>query len=105
MNNPKLFSTLAVVSILFAAQSASATVRKCDSDRCNDDATITKNVRELLDRHAEFGPPNSIDVQSFDHVVYLRGTVDTGLEKRIAETIASEAPDVARVVNSITENN
>ena len=105
MNNSRLFTALAVALILSAANSASATIRKCDSDRCHDDATITKNVQDLLDRHAELGPPNSIDVQSFDHVVYLRGIVDTGLEKRIAESVASQVPDVARVVNSITENN
>jgi osmotically-inducible protein OsmY len=37
--------------------------------------------------------------------VYLQGIVDTGLEKWIAESVASQALDVARVVNSITENN
>jgi osmotically-inducible protein OsmY len=38
-------------------------------------------------------------------VVYLHGMVDTGQEKWRAETVASQAPNVARVVNSIEENN
>ena len=105
MNNPKLVPALAVALILAGIHSASATVKKCASDSCRDDATIAVNVQELLDSHSELGPPNSIGVQSFDHVVYLQGIVDTGLEKSIAESVASQAPDVARVVNSIVENN
>jgi osmotically-inducible protein OsmY len=40
-------------------------------------------------------------VQTFDHVVYLYGVLDTELERQIAEGAALEAPGVARVVNSI----
>jgi osmotically-inducible protein OsmY len=103
MNNRKLVAALAV-ALMLSVNSASATVRKCDSSDCSD-AKIAMNVQQLLDRHAELGPPNSIQVQSRNHVVYLRGIVDTGLEKWIAESVASEAPNVDRVVNSIVENN
>ena len=105
MNNRKLVTALTVALMLSVAHSASATLRKCDSSDCSDDAKIAINVQQLLDRHAELGPPNSIQVQSRSHVVYLRGIVDTGLEKWIAESVASEAPNVDRVVNSIVENN
>ena len=105
MNNTKLVRALVAALILSVAHSAAATVRKCAFDSCRDDAKIAMNVQQLLDSHSELGPPNSIHVQSFDHVVYLQGIVDTGLEKWIAESVASEAPDIARVVNSITENN
>jgi osmotically-inducible protein OsmY len=96
---------LAFALALSGVHSASAKVGKCDSDGCRDDAEITTSVQELLDSHTEFGSPNSIGVQSFDHVVYLQGTVDTSLEKWIAEAAASQAPNVARVVNLIVENN
>ena len=105
MNNLRLASALAVALILSGAQSASATMRKCAFDSCRDDAKIAMNVQQLLDRHSELGPPNSIHVQSFDHVVYLHGIVDTGFESWVAESLASQAPDVTRVVNSIVENN
>jgi len=34
-------------------------------------------------------------------VVYLNGFVSAGLESETAESVAGEAPDVARVVNDI----
>ena len=105
MNNSKLLSVLAFALILAGTHSASATIRKCQSDSCSDDAKIITNVQALLDSHREFGPANSIRVQSFDHVVYLYGLVDTGLDKWIAESVASRAPGVVRVVSSIEERN
>jgi osmotically-inducible protein OsmY len=101
----KLLPALAFATILSGMHSASATVGKCESDSCRDDAEITMNVQELLDSHPEFAAPASIRVQSIDHVLYLRGMVDTGFEKWTAESLASQAPNVARVVNSIVENN
>jgi osmotically-inducible protein OsmY len=101
----KLLSTSVLVVMLTAAHSASATIRKCASDACADDAKIVSSVEALLDSHAEFGPPKTIRVQSFDHVVYLYGLVDTGMERSTAGAVASLAPGVARVVNSIDERN
>jgi osmotically-inducible protein OsmY len=40
-------------------------------------------------------------VQTLDHVVYLSGVVDTDLERQMAESVAREAPGVAKVINSI----
>jgi osmotically-inducible protein OsmY len=105
MNNRKLVTASVVALMLSVAHSASATIRKCDFNDCSDDAKIAMNVQQLLDRRAELGPPNSIQVQARGHVVYLHGIVDTGLEKWIAESVASQAPNVDRVVNSIVENN
>ena len=105
MNNHKFVAALTIALFISGVNSASATIRKCASDSCNDDAKITMTVQQLLDRRAELGPPNSIQVQTRDHVVYLHGIVDTGLEKWIAESVAARAPDVDRVVNSIVENN
>ena len=101
----KLLAASVAVLFLSTANFASASIRKCAFDSCVDDVQIAANVQKLLDNHASLGPPNSIQVQSFDHVVYLHGVVDTAFDKWIAESVASQAPNVARVVNSIEENN
>ena len=46
----------------------------------------------------------NIDVQSFDHDVYLNGLVDTGAESAQAEAIASSVPGVRRVYNGLGVN-
>jgi hypothetical protein len=66
------------------------------------DAKITSNVKAQLDQHSDLGAPNSIQVQTLDHVVYLNGMVSDGLESETAESVAREVPNVARVVNSVS---
>ena len=56
-------------------------------------------MRARLDQHPVLGAPNLIEVQTFDHVVYLNGMVSQGLEGREAESVALEAPGVTHVVN------
>jgi osmotically-inducible protein OsmY len=86
-----------------AALPACAVYRKCGLSGCPGDARITAEVRALLDQHAALGPPNLIRVQTLDRVVYLSGQVSTDLQREIAQSIALEAPGVARVVNSLAE--
>ena len=87
--------------ILTSALSGCATYSKCGIEGCSGDAKITANVQAQFDQHPELGGPNSIHVQTLDHVVYLSGLVSVGMESRTAETIALEVPDVSRVVNSV----
>ncbi len=105
MNNPRSFYALTLAIVLTSVLSGCATFRKCETDRCSDDTKIKANVQALLDSQPQLGPPNAILVQSIDHVVYLYGLVDTSQEKRIAESVASQAPGVIAVVNSIEQNN
>jgi osmotically-inducible protein OsmY len=105
MNNRKYLSVLTCALFITGANTASATIRKCESATCRDDTKITASIQAILDSHSEFGPPNSISAQTSEHVVYLRGMVDTGLEKWTAESVASQVPGVARVVNSLVERN
>ncbi len=74
---------------------------KCGFDGCPGDAEITANVRALFSQHPVLEPPNLLNVQTLDHVVYLYGLVDTDFEREIAESVALQAPGVASVVNSI----
>jgi osmotically-inducible protein OsmY len=46
----------------------------------------------------------NIDVQSFDHDVYLNGLVDTGAESAQAEAIARGVPGVRKVYNGLGLN-
>jgi osmotically-inducible protein OsmY len=87
--------------VLTGALAGCATFDKCGIAGCTGDAQVTQNVQAQFDQHPELGPPNSIDVQTLDHVVYLNGMVGAGMESREAESVALETPGVTRVVNSI----
>ena len=74
---------------------------KCGSRGCPGDATLTAEVRALLNQHPALGPPNQVYVQTLDRVVYLTGRVATDLQRDTAESVAHEATGVSRVVNTI----
>ena len=96
---------LALALFVLGALPGCATYMKCGFRGCAGDAQITSDVRARLDRYPELEPPNLIDVQTLDHVVYLYGLVDTDSERELAESVALKAPGVARVVDSIGTNN
>lgn len=79
-----------------------AAVGKCDPGSCAADAKITADLQSRLNQMTDFGPPDSIRVQTVDSVVYLNGQVVGGLEKRLAESVALREPGVTRVVDSIS---
>jgi len=70
-----------------------------------EDAKIKALVQKVLNERTELGFPGSLGVQSVNGFVYLYGSVDTGLEKSVAQSIASQTPGVRGVVNSIEQNN
>jgi osmotically-inducible protein OsmY len=82
----------------------SNTFEKCGFRGCPGDAKITAEIRLQLSRCSSL-EPNVVTVQTLDHVVYLYGVVSSGLEINTAGSIASQAPGVARVVNSIVVSN
>ena len=100
MTTRKPIYVLAMASILTAALSGCADFRS-EASPSTADADITGNVRARLNQMADLGPPGSIEVQTVDHVVYLNGLVDVGLEKRNAESIAMQVPGVTSVVDGI----
>jgi osmotically-inducible protein OsmY len=91
--------------LMWGALSGCATYMKCGFSGCAGDTTITSDVRALLNQHPALEAPNLINVQTYDHVVYLYGLVDTDWERQLAESVAFNAPSVARVVNSIAIDN
>jgi osmotically-inducible protein OsmY len=84
--------------ILGSALTGCATYGKYGSDSASD-AKVTANIQTAINQHPELGEPDSIQVQTIDHVVYLNGMVSEGLQSREAEAVAQQTPGVARVVN------
>lgn len=103
MLKAKQIIAVSVTLILTVTLTGCAAYGKCGSHGCPGDAEITARVQALFARHADLGPPNLIQVETRDRVVYLTGQVATGLQKEIAASIARQAPGVARVENSIAE--
>jgi osmotically-inducible protein OsmY len=101
MNLHKWFYSTVFLFSLWSALAGCSSYGRCASSACGGDAAITINVQTLLDRHPELGAPHSIEVQTIDRVVYLNGLVNDGLERGIAESVASQTPGVLKVVNSI----
>ncbi len=92
---------LAFAILLTGVLSGCTTFEKCGLSGCPGDADITAQVNKLLAQHPALQPPNLIQVQTVNHVVYLSGLVDTDFQQQMAQSVALQAPGVSRVVNSI----
>jgi osmotically-inducible protein OsmY len=100
-SNLRKLAGLSSAFALTAVLAGCATHGECGAGDCGGDAKVSSDVRARFDRLPELGAPNSIEVQTVDHVVYLNGTVSQGLQGREAETVALQTPGVTRVVNLI----
>jgi hypothetical protein len=100
MKYPVPYLATVLLATALGACSTIDTYLKCGFAGCAGDAQITASVEDLL-RENRAIESWGIQVQTFDHVVYLYGIVDTGLERNIIESTALEVPGVVRVVNSI----
>ena len=89
-------------SILLSDLYGCATFDKCGSAGCEGDAKATANIQAQFRQHADLSPPNLLNVQTLDHVVYLSGSVSSGLQRDGAEEVAREASDGARIVDTIS---
>src|SRR5882762_10316104 len=94
-------SALTFTVILSGVLFGCAVYRKCGFEGCPGDAAIPAEIETLFSQHPALEPPNLLNVNTLDHVVYFNGLVDTDLERQMAESVALQAPGVARVVNSI----
>jgi hypothetical protein len=87
--------------LLAGALSACAAFPKPDPR----DAHLTADVEARLEQYAELQAPNSLDVQTFHGVVYLRGLMATPFQVSLASSVAAEVPGVRRVENLIAIDN
>jgi len=94
-------SALALSVVAGGALAGCAVYEKCGVSGCPGDAEITAQVQALFAKHPELEPPNLLQVQTLNHVVYLTGVVDTDYEQQMAEIVARQAPGVTKVINSI----
>jgi osmotically-inducible protein OsmY len=101
MRPPKRLSAWTRMVVLAGALSGCATYEKCGFDGCAGDVKITAKVQTAFDQHPDLGPPNSINVRTLNHVVYLSGEVSDGNMSRTAESVAHQIKGVTRVENSI----
>ena len=101
MRVPNQVYALAFALVLTVTLPGCVAYKKCGFGGCPGDAEITAQVRALFDQHPALKPPNLLEAQTLDHVVYLNGVVDTDLERQMAESVAHEAKGVTKVVNSI----
>jgi osmotically-inducible protein OsmY len=98
--NRRCIRLLAILA-LTGTLGACAAYEKCGFEGCPGDAKIAAAVSAALTHHAELQPPNLINVQTIDGVVYLYGLVDTDYQLQMAETVAHQVHGVTKVVNSI----
>ena len=94
-------SAVALSVVVGGALAGCAVYEKCGVSGCPGDAEITAQVQSLFVKHPELEPPNILQVQTLDHVVYLTGVVDTDYQRQMAEIVARQAPGVTKVINSI----
>jgi osmotically-inducible protein OsmY len=99
MKNLKPPYALACALILVGALSGCATDQSAAGKMT--DEKISAAVQAAINLHPDVGPPNSVRVQTLDHVVYLSGAISQGLMKQTAEDVARQTLGVTRVVNNV----
>ncbi len=100
MSKSKLTASGTLILILIGLTGC-ATSDKCGVEGCAGDQKITANIHAAFDQHPELGQPNSINVQTVNHVVYLSGRVSEGDMRATAESVARQVNGVERVENTI----
>jgi osmotically-inducible protein OsmY len=78
--------------LVLAAVMAGSAYAKADGE----DERIRAEVQKQIDEQASLRY-DYISVRTVDHVVYLKGLVDTNFDRRQAEAIASAVPGVTKV--------
>lgn len=97
------FNALMIASVLSTAALAQGSGQLCGSTGCADDARIRDQVQQQINQSASLRFHN-IRVETVAHVVYLKGIVDTRVDRRQANAIARSVPGVERVYNDLVLN-
>jgi len=98
---PEYWGALALLSTLAGC----ASLAPCGLKGCADDRDISARVQALFDQSPTLEAPNQVTVQTVNHVVYLRGIVDTPYQRQLAQSLAEQADAGGRVINMIGLNN
>jgi osmotically-inducible protein OsmY len=97
----RLATTLLAVSLLTGC----ASFERCGPQGCAGDREITARVQAVFDRSPALEGVNRVSIQTVNHVVYLRGIVDTPYQQQLAASLAGQVDGVNRVVNLIGLDN
>jgi hypothetical protein len=97
----KICTTWIFALVLTGELAGCATYGRCGSSDCSSDAIITARVETAFAQHPNEIAPNSIEVRTVNHVVYLSGATSNELMTVKAESIAGGVSGVTRVVDSI----
>lgn len=89
-------------TILTVALAGCTTFEKCGFQGCSADRNISAKVKDVLRQYPALEAPNSVRVQTLNHVVYLYGQVNNEVERSTAQQAALSVDGVDRVVNSIS---
>jgi|HubBroStandDraft_1064217.scaffolds.fasta_scaffold02612_5 hypothetical protein len=95
------FGILSLTSALFGC-AAYREYKECGYAGCPGDAKITAEVKQALARHPDLGGTDMVYVETINHVVYLTGQVDSGLQREAAESVSRKASGVTQVVDNIS---
>lgn len=90
---------------LAVAMAGCASYRPCPGSTCTADNDTTAAVNAALVSDTDLGAPSQIDVSTSDHVVYLRGLVDSEYQKQVAGSVAAQSDGGEQVVNEIAPSN
>ena len=102
MQRPNLLPAVLLSLCVGVTLGGCQTYKKCGFAGCAGDADISAMVMSQLGHYA---PLYTIRVQTLDKVVYLRGQVDTDVERLLAVSVAGNVRGVSDVVDSISVNN
>ena len=97
--SPTRRRALFLALILASALPVRPTYANCGLAGCPGDSSITADVQASFNQHPVL---NLLHVKTLNGVVYLSGTVSSGLQSQIAESVAHQVKGVTRVVNSIS---
>jgi hypothetical protein len=97
--SPTRLCALFFALVLASALPVRPTYANCGFAGCPGDSAITADVQASFDQHPFL---NLLHVKTLNGVVYLSGTVSSGLHSEIAESVAHQVKGVSRVVNSIS---
>ena len=100
MSKAKL-TTAGTVILCLIGLSGCATYEKCGVEGCAGDRKITADIRAAFAQYPELAEPNSINVETVNHVVYLTGHVSAGEMRSTAEAVAKQVTGVGRVEDTI----
>jgi osmotically-inducible protein OsmY len=104
MSQLKIFSFVVTGAVLMGSISGCAVPGPRGLSGSPADDGISTQVRAQLSQYPAFLDSNSLRVQTYGHVVYLTGQVDSDEQRELAESVTSEVAGVARVVDTISLN-